>query len=61
VPEFSYSVNEVEGANYSFYLGEDGYYESNNKGQNNSIAICRVVFTIKRTCQIMLKYINYAE
>lgn len=61
VPDFSYSVNEVEGASYSFYLGEDGYYESNNKGQNSSIAICRVVFTIKKTCQIILKYINYAE
>jgi hypothetical protein len=58
---FTYTVNAVSGASYGFAKNSSGYYESQNKGQNNTYAICRVNFNVKSTCDIVFDVINYAE
>lgn len=39
--DFSYAVSN-RSSTYGFYLNDSDYYESNNKGVNNSYAVCRV-------------------
>ena len=58
---FTYTVNDVSGARYGFTKNGNGYYESQNKGQNNSYAICRVNLTVTQACDITFDVINYAE
>lgn len=58
---FEYTVNEIEGASYGFTKNSNGYYESQNKGQNDSYAICRVYLTVNTPCDITFDVINYAE
>lgn len=57
----SWSVSDISGATYKFALNSNGYYESNNKGVNNSAAVCRVNIHAAKTCTVTVKYINYAE
>ena len=60
-PPFTYTVNAVSGASYGFAINSDGYYESQNKGVNESYAICRVNLTVTETCNVVFDVINYAE
>lgn len=57
-----YEVDEGD-TNYSFLIGEDGYYESNNKAVNSSFAMCKLKFEIpsESTGKLILDCINYAE
>lgn len=57
----SWSVADISGATYKFTLNSNGYYESNNKGVNNSAAVCRVNIHAAETCTVTFKCINYAE
>lgn len=57
----SWSVSDISGATYKFALNSNGYYESNNKGVNNSAAVCRVNIHVAKTCTVTFKCINYAE
>ena len=42
MPQNSYTVEVVEGAEYGFSLNENGYYESENAGVDYSYAICKI-------------------
>ena len=57
----SWSVSDISGASYKFALNSNGYYESNNKGVNNSAAVCRVNIHAAKACTVTFKCINYAE
>lgn len=57
----SWSVADISGASYKFVLNSSGYYESNNKGVDNSAAMCRVNLKITKPSNITFKCINYAE
>lgn len=59
IPTF-YEVSPVNGSAYTFELNTNGYYESNNKGQDNSYAMCKVTFKTS-TGKLILDCINYAE
>ncbi len=61
MPNNSYEVGERSGASYGFELNSNGYYESTNKGQRNSAAVCRVNFNLETACVVTFTYINYAE
>lgn len=56
----SYLVGNIIGASYGFALS-NGWYESQNKGVNNSAAICRVSVSSVVQCRVTFTYINYAE
>ena len=58
---FSYEVLPVEGAAYGFELNANGYYESKNKGVNNSYALCKLVLSNSAGKNVYLDCINYAE
>lgn len=57
----SWSVEDISGASYGFALNANGYYESKNKGVDNSAAVCRVKLYAAKTCTVTFKCINYAE
>lgn len=55
-------VSKPDTGSYMFALNSDGYYESNNKGVNNSYALCKVTFNaLYDGCSLILDCINYAE
>lgn len=57
----SYMVEAITGASYGFKLNNAGYYESENKGQNNSYAICKVNISTSSDATMYIDCINYAE
>lgn len=59
----TYNVLTYDGYfQYSFFLGEDGYYESNNQGVSNSYAMCELQFYMpENNGTLELSCINYAE
>lgn len=59
--ENSFEVVAISGASYVFALNSNGYYESNNKGVDNSAAVCRVNIHAAKACTVTFKCINYAE
>ena len=54
----TYTVDPVANASYGFALNDDGYYESQNKGQNDTYAICRVNLNVESTCDLIFDVIN---
>ena len=58
---FSYAVESVEGSYYGFSLKSNGYYESQNKGEKDSYALCKVKFYVPTNSTIYVDCINYAE
>ena len=60
-PEFEYTIENVAGAAYGFTLNAAGYYESGNKGQDNTAALAKVVMTAPSQTTIEFSFINYAE
>ena len=52
----TWTVEAISGASYGFELNSNGYYESKNKGIDNSYAICRVQIHLAKKSDI-----NYAE
>ena len=59
--ESTYAVEAVYGASYGFSLNSNGYYESTNKGVNNSASVCRVRLNLVSDSNIIFTCINYAE
>ena len=55
-----YSVDSVDGVAYGFALNANEYYESQNKGVDNSSALCRINFNTQGK-HLCLDCINYAE
>lgn len=55
----SWSVESGD-TDYSFDL-VDGYYESNNKGVRNSVAMCKINFHVTTTSDIKFDACSYAE
>ena len=54
-----YEVQDIS-TTYTFIENSNEYYESNNKGVDNSFAICKLVF-LSGTGNLILDCINYAE
>lgn len=57
----TWTVEVRDGATYGFSLNSDGYYESTNKGVDNSAALCRVQIHLAKESNIIFNCINYAE
>ena len=62
IPANSYAVTlTAPNATHGFELNTNGYYESTNKGVQNSASVCIVNLNIVETCTIKFSCINYAE
>ena len=57
----TWTVEAISGASYGFELNSNGYYESKNKGVDNSYAICRVKLNLSTKARVIFNCINYAE
>lgn len=57
----SVSVESVSGATYGFELNSDGYYVSQNKGVNNSAAVCRIKFVLTEAKTARIQIYNSGE
>lgn len=57
---YEYKVTNLSSP-YGFSLNANGYYESNNKGVQNSYALCKVSFTMHEQNDLKIQLINYAE
>lgn len=62
VADIAYNVLNIVSAPYGFILNSDDYWESTNKGLDNTYAICRLEFeALKENSMLQLNCINYAE
>ena len=61
LPESTATVIAVDVADYGFALNSSGYYESQNKGVNNSYALCRVNISNPLNKKLYFDCINSAE
>lgn len=59
--ESTYEVVPVAGAEYGFELNSDGYWESTNKGVDESYAMCRINISNQAGLPIWIDCINSAE
>lgn len=57
----TWTVEAISGASYGFELNSNNYYESKNKGNDNSYAICRVKLNLSTKARVIFNCINYAE
>lgn len=57
----TWTVEAISGASYGFELNSNNYYESKNKGVDNSYAICRVKLNLSTKARVTFNCINYAE
>lgn len=60
--EWEYTV-ENKSTSYGFYKNEEGYYQSNNKGDSakSSYAKCRINFSFNKRSDLIIDCINFAE
>ena len=61
VPEDSLVIEQDPQADYGFVLNNDGYWESQNQGVNNSYAMCIVRVSASGNKLLRFDCINYAE
>lgn len=61
IKKSTYTVETVNEASFGFSLNSNGYYESSNKGVDNSASVCRVRFDLVSNSNIVFTCINYAE
>lgn len=58
----SYTVTDVSGASYGFYLNTvTGYWTSKNAGKNNSAALCKVTIDNPGAKTVRIYFVNWAE
>lgn len=57
----TWAVEAISGASYGFELNSNNYYESKNKGVDNSYAICRVKLNLGTKAKVTFNCINYGE
>lgn len=56
------ALTAVQGASYGFaYCGTTGYYMSQNKGVDESAAVCKIDFDLPVRCLVTIQFINYGE
>lgn len=60
-PEIIVSVKAVDGASYGFAKNGNGFYESQNKGQHNTAALCKIVIDAAEPIQFPITYIQTSE
>ena len=60
-PEPTYEVDTSVSDFYTFALNSNDYYESTNKGINNSCALCKLNINAPLDCTMYLDCINYGE
>lgn len=59
---YTYNYEEIpDSGAYPFVLGDDGFYESTNKGIDNSYAMCKVSFTFPSAQNLFVEFIHYAQ
>ena len=62
VKDIAYTISNIVSAPYGFILNSNDYWESTNKGLDNTYAICRLEFeALKENSMLQLNCINYAE
>ncbi len=61
IPEYTYSVEAIDGVTYGFTLNDSGYYESTNQGVNNSFSLCKLSFTANGVQNLYLDCISSGE
>ena len=54
-------VSPVEGAQYGFALNNNGYYENQNKGKDETAALCRLYIHNPKNQQVILYCIHSSE
>ena len=52
---------EAFGTGYGFSINSNGYYESTNKGQDNSWSLCKVRISAEAATTLTIQYINSGE
>ena len=57
----SSEVTNPSSYTYTFVQNANGYYESNNKGKDNSFAMCKLSFVVEETSNVSISYINSGE
>ena len=57
----SYTVSSVSGASYGFTLNNNNYYESQNQGRSQTVAVTKVNLNLPVRCLVTFNYINYGE
>lgn len=57
----TYTVEDVSGATYGFTLNDNGYYESENKGQSASYALCKININNPAGCNVYIDCISSGE
>lgn len=60
MPEPTYTVESLD-SEYGFVLNSNSYYESNNQGQDDTFAMCKVNINAPIDCTMHVDCINYAE
>ena len=58
---FGWHAEDVEGADYNFILQDDGYYKSQNGGQANSAALCKINFKVPDNYNLYIDCIYSGE
>ncbi len=61
MPQDEYNIELIEGAEYGFNLNDDGYYESENIGVDESCAICKVKIISNGIYDLYLDCISSSE
>lgn len=61
IPESTYEVVAVDGAQYGFALNDNGYYESQNKGKSSTYALCQVNISNPIGMPIYFDCVSYGE
>ena len=56
---YSYTVSSISGAPYGFTLGSDGFYVSQGKGVDYTIAMCRINIVNTSNLIAYVDYIDY--
>ena len=58
----SYTVTDVSGASYGFYLNTvTGYWTSTNAGRNSTAAVCKVTIDNPGAKTVKIYFVNWAE
>jgi hypothetical protein len=61
LPEYTYSVEAIDGVTYGFALNDNNYYESTNKAIDSSFALCKLVFNSNGVQRLYLDCISSGE
>lgn len=60
-PDIAVSVEPISGAAYGFEKNANGFYESTNKGKDNTAALCRIIIDAAEPFEFPITYISHGE